>query len=162
VAQIQHVTRLAAYGLVEREGLVLLARAGVRSDLPGTWWLPGGGVEHGEHPEQAVVRELQEETGLAVRVAGEPAILSDLLDIRARGILMHSVRLCYPLVVEAGELRAEVDGTTDDVAWVSRERVASLSTLPFVRRALGLPAPDPGRVVVIDAGRLVDEGPDGD
>ncbi len=32
------------------------------------WGLPGGGLEYGEHPEEAVVREVREETGLNVSI----------------------------------------------------------------------------------------------
>ncbi len=155
VTTSQQLIRLAAYGVVEVDGRVLLARAGARSDIPGTWSLPGGGVDHGEHPEAAVVREVREETGLVGRVVGPPTILSDVIDIRDRGILLHSVRLCYPLVVEDGPLRAELDGSTDQAAWVPREDVAALPTLPFVPRALGLPGPDLRPVAVIAGGRIV-------
>lgn len=36
----------------------------------GPWELPGGGVEFGEHPDQAVLREVREETGLAAHILG--------------------------------------------------------------------------------------------
>ena len=38
-----------------------------RADSPGAWQLPQGGIESGESPEQAVWRELWEETGLTKR-----------------------------------------------------------------------------------------------
>ena len=56
--------RLAAYALVLRGDEVLLTRNSVRGPRPGTWTLPGGGVDHGEPPGGAVVREVDEETGL--------------------------------------------------------------------------------------------------
>ncbi len=54
-------------GLVIRDGRVLLARR-ARAPLEGQWSIPGGHVEWGETLEQAVVRELREETALDVRV----------------------------------------------------------------------------------------------
>ena len=60
--------RLAAYALVLRGDDVLLTRNSVRGPHPGSWTLPGGGVDHGESPVVAVVREVAEETGLAAAV----------------------------------------------------------------------------------------------
>ena len=59
------IRRVGAYGLcrdAERPGA---ARPRLRrqSEFPGVWTLPGGGVEQGEHPDDAVVREFAEETG---------------------------------------------------------------------------------------------------
>ena len=55
----------AVQGLFERDGRVLLARRGIEPRL-GYWDLPGGFVEEGEVPGEAVQRELREETGLDV------------------------------------------------------------------------------------------------
>lgn len=54
-------------GVIIRDGAVLLVERGVEP-LAGQWSLPGGGVELGETLEEAVVREMQEETGLTVQV----------------------------------------------------------------------------------------------
>jgi 8-oxo-dGTP diphosphatase len=55
--------RVAAYGLARRGDEVLLVHTAAN-----TWWLPGGGVEFGESPEECVAREFEEETGLDVKV----------------------------------------------------------------------------------------------
>jgi ADP-ribose pyrophosphatase YjhB (NUDIX family) len=58
-------TRLGAYAYcVRTDGALLLARMAPDSPDAGWWTLPGGGVEFGEHPDDAVLRELREETGL--------------------------------------------------------------------------------------------------
>lgn len=61
--------------VINRQGLVFVGR---RADMPGdaegrgTWWqMPQGGIDEGEDPEQAAMRELYEETGMrSVRVLG--------------------------------------------------------------------------------------------
>jgi 8-oxo-dGTP diphosphatase len=57
-------------GLIIRDGKVLLVRRGKEPFL-GYWSLPGGSIEPGETPEEAVKREVLEETGLHVAVGLE-------------------------------------------------------------------------------------------
>ncbi len=51
--------------IINRTGQVLILE---RSDIPGSWQLPQGGMDEGEEPYQAVIREVEEETGIT---AGE-------------------------------------------------------------------------------------------
>ncbi len=58
--------RVGAYAIVTDESSrILLCRIAPGYPAAGMWTLPGGGVDHGEHPDDAVLRELREETGLA-------------------------------------------------------------------------------------------------
>jgi len=54
----------AAVAVIFQQGRVLLIQ---RRDIP-VWVLPGGGIEPGETPEQAIVREVLEETGYSVKI----------------------------------------------------------------------------------------------
>ena len=65
-------------GLIVEDGKVLLARRAGRHDK-GMWVLPGGFVERDESIEQAVLREVREETGLTGTVGGVVAVRSRVL-----------------------------------------------------------------------------------
>ena len=65
---------------------MLLVRASPRSGTPGVWSLPGGAVDHGEHPNDTVVRETAAETGLSVAVTGLADVLADMRALPQRGV----------------------------------------------------------------------------
>ncbi len=135
--------RTAAYGLLEREGAVLLTRVSARGFHTGLWSLPGGGIDHGESPQDAVVREVREETGVRCAV-GE---VVSVADERVRGTApsgrdeeLHAIGVVFraEVVEEPAELVTEVGGTTDAVAWVPVADVESgaVPVVPIVRTAL--------------------------
>lgn len=129
--------RIAAYGVAVRDGCILLARAGASSDFPGAWSLPGGGVDQGEHPVHTVAREFQEETGLVVSVDGSCTVFSDVMEIPAKGVRLHHVRLCYPVTVTGGSLRSEREGSTDLAQWIPLGQALNLPAIaPFVTSAI--------------------------
>ncbi|WP_344075721.1 NUDIX hydrolase [Luedemannella helvata] len=130
--------RIGAYGVcLDARGRVLLVRLAADSTQPGRWMLPGGGVDHGEAPAAAVVREIAEETGLRVRVRGPRDVYHDMI-VDRRGGLVHHDRLIFDVDVIDGELRDEPDGSTDAAAWVDAEELPTLPLLPFVAEALGV------------------------
>jgi ADP-ribose pyrophosphatase YjhB (NUDIX family) len=124
--------RIAAYGLVrDDEDRLLLARAAPMLTLRGRWFLPGGGVDHGESPEDSLRREIAEESGLTI----VPGPLLDVLsDVRTLpdGTSLHTVRLIYDVSSWHGTLRPEVDGTTDDVAWFTLDAARELPLARYV------------------------------
>jgi ADP-ribose pyrophosphatase YjhB (NUDIX family) len=135
--------RLAVYAVVRRGGDVLLTRISARGAHPGAWTLPGGGLDHGEAPRDAVVREVREECGIEV-------VVGDLLDVHdthfqgtapsGRFEDFHGVHLVFrgTVAAEAEPHVVETDGTTDAVAWVPVADVESgaIRVLDVVRAAL--------------------------
>ncbi|RZU52034.1 ADP-ribose pyrophosphatase YjhB (NUDIX family) [Krasilnikovia cinnamomea] len=146
---------MGAYGLVrDGNGRVLLARGSDASEFPGLWSLPGGGVDQGEHPDDAVVREFAEETGLAVRVLRVREVTADVVRLPSSGAYEHTDRVIYDVEPYAGALRDEIDGTTDAVAWVTGSDLAGLALQPWTARLLGLPVPADGAPLVAADGPL--------
>jgi 8-oxo-dGTP diphosphatase len=134
---------VAAYAVIVRAGEVLLSRLAPSISEDELWTLPGGGIEFGEHPDDAVVREVHEETGLDCRL-GRPLWIGSahrVVDRESAPTDMHSVRIVYDAWVDADapEPRVvEVDGSTVDARWLSVEDVESgaVPTVPMVREAL--------------------------
>ncbi len=60
---------VAACALVDADGRVLITQRPEGKQLAGLWEFPGGKVEPGETPEEALVRELREEIGVETKIA---------------------------------------------------------------------------------------------
>jgi ADP-ribose pyrophosphatase YjhB (NUDIX family) len=132
--------RIAAYAICRNSSDdVLLVRASPRSGTPGAWSLPGGAVDHGENPNDTVVRETAAETGLSVAVADLVDVHADMRSLPSRGVTIHTDRLIYRVTVRGGALIDRVGQPTDLARWVSRDEAATLPLRPFTAAALGLP-----------------------
>ena len=103
--------------------------------LGDVWTLPGGGLEFGEAPAVAVLRELEEETGYTGTVEGVLDV-SDRLFAAASGERLHAIRIVYEVRITGGELRDEVDGSTDTCRWLTVEEAARLHLGELARHHL--------------------------
>lgn len=135
--------RIAAYARILRDGQILLTRLSPRAAHPGAWTLPGGGIDHGESPALALSREVQEECGVACEVGA----LLGVHDTHFAGTApsgrwedYHGIHLVHAarIASDARPRVAEVDGTTDEVAWVSLTDIETgrVEVLDVVRYAL--------------------------
>ncbi len=136
--QVQPWLRLGAYAVaIDGRGRLLCSRVSPGYPWAGTWTLPGGGVEWGEHPDQAVLRELREETGLSGRIESILGIDSHTVERPVtRPGPAHIVAILYRVVEVTGDLCVEQDGSSDACAWMTRTEVLAVPHVPLVTRAL--------------------------
>ena len=90
--------RPSAYGFVVKDGKLLLSKQFFGHDLP------GGGVDFGETPEAAVIREIQEETGI---IANNPRLLTlttNFFKPTSQGIFYQAIMMYYQCDFVGGEL----------------------------------------------------------
>lgn len=130
----QH-SSVRAYGILVRDDAVALVRSSNPQHVPPLWWLPGGGIDFGESPEETLTREFKEETGLDV---GGATLFSVTSDVRKRdnGDRIHTVRIIYTVTWRSGELTHEVHGTTDHAAWYPLEQLEALNLADYARDAI--------------------------
>ncbi len=124
------IQRLGAYAVVVHNDRMLLTRISSLGFPAGMWALPGGGVDQGEHPDDAVVRELYEETGLE-------ALTTRLVDVGSIHLIgsgrngadedYHGVHLLYAVTVDTSidPHVVEVGSTTDLAAWIPLDEISS-------------------------------------
>jgi len=101
--------------VVTKSGVVLVKRK--NPPFRGRWALPGGFVRYGESVEKAILREVEEETGLKVKIEGIVGVYSD----PGRDPRGHVVSICFRARPTGGRLAAGSDaaevGVFSKIPW---------------------------------------------
>jgi mutator protein MutT len=144
--------RVGVGAVMVHDGRVLLIRRG-KEPLRGRWVIPGGTVEHGETLHQALVREVEEETGVKVR-PGEVVLVFEriLREGESGDVRYHYVIIDYLCEYVSGTPRAGSDA--EAVAMVSPEE---LGEYDVPAQALEV-VQDAFRRAGVAAGRLASPG----
>jgi 8-oxo-dGTP diphosphatase len=112
---------------------VLLVQRG-QPPAAGLWSLPGGHIEPGETAQDAIIRELGEETGVTAHFQG----VSDVVDVIRRDsggrVRFHRVIVVFCGVWLGGEAAAGSDAASAD--WYARDGLSALSTTSGLDRAV--------------------------
>jgi ADP-ribose pyrophosphatase YjhB (NUDIX family) len=131
--------RVAVGGVVLDGDRVLLVRRGQAPSV-GRWSIPGGLVHVGERLEDAVVREIHEESGLHVRVLGLCGVIDRVIRGDDGAVRYHYVIIDYVSIVEGGALRAGDDAA--EAHWVPFDEIGTYDVTDgvadMVRRAFDL------------------------
>jgi 8-oxo-dGTP diphosphatase len=131
-------TRVSAYGVIVRDDSILLTHWTVGR----AWVLPGGGIDPGEDPAAAAVREIREETGYDARLIRLIGVDSRVIPASARPTAavtpLHVLRIVYEATVIGGSLTHETGGSSDEAQWVPMAGLARMPRVALVDVGLGM------------------------
>lgn len=112
--------KITVDGLIVQENAIVLIKRG-NDPFKDSWALPGGFVEYGEKTEQAIVREVKEETGLICEIRKLFGVYSD----PHRDPRGHTISIVYELAKTGGTLKGGDDAS--DAQFFSLDKLPPLA-----------------------------------
>ncbi|WP_106185603.1 NUDIX hydrolase [Umezawaea tangerina] len=98
-----------------KDSVLLLQRSFKEAFLPGMWGIPAGKVNYGETLEEAVLRELEEESGLKGEISGMTG--STWFSSNMKGKSIRSMQVNF--LILANDSRVALDSSSQDYRWVA-------------------------------------------
>lgn len=134
--KIEVATHIGAYGIIIKDDKIALikkARGGYKGKLD----LPGGGIEHTETPEEALIRELNEEAGVTV-------MNQELFAVTSTNILwqmtenikedLHHIGILYKVEIKENNVKEEPDGIdSEGCNWYDIKTINKEDLSPFAK-----------------------------
>lgn len=108
--------------IVHQDTLLLGHRSSNRSFCPNVWDMFGGHIEPGEHPEQTLIRELQEELGIVPTQWVEFETLTDAIPERDEAVVCH----VYLVLAWKGTPANQQPDEHTSIAWFTLDQAAQL------------------------------------
>ncbi len=132
--------RVGSYGLIIKDNRIALIKK-ARGGYKGLLAIPGGGIEHGESPEEALKRELKEEAGVDV-------LKNKLLDVKTNRLVwhddvfnedLHQIGILYKVELKDYILRESGDGLdSDGCRFYEINKLSKNEITPFTLEGLKL------------------------
>lgn len=121
---------VSTYGCIlnSKQQMLLVQRA-LHDTYPGLWEMPGGGVEWGEDPKDAVVREIEEEAGLMIEAVKPLAIKSSM---SPKG--NHVIRIAYLCKLIKPDQEVTLSEEHSAFQWVSLDTLPDLYLSSLAKR----------------------------
>ena len=110
--------RVVTNAIITHRGKILLGKKEEKEGHPvsGEWHFPGGHLDEGEEPEEAVIREVKEETGLEGKV-------HQLVDVTSNSDSNSPSQIFYHVEVSSNEAESKED--LSDVKWINPANIKS-------------------------------------
>jgi 8-oxo-dGTP diphosphatase len=148
--KMKRESHLGVYAMIEAGGKLALIMKG-RGPYTGSWDLPGGRIEFGESPMDALVREVREETGLRVSSARLVDTLSVVVcfeNASGEPVELHHLGIIFACDVQAShELRAGGDNEdAREARWIPLAEAGRLDLTPFARIGTGKSGAGDGQI----------------
>ena len=138
--EVNKKIRIGAYGLIIRENKIALIKK-ARGGYKGLLDIPGGGIEHGESPEETLIREIKEE-------AGADVLNYELLDVKSNRIVwhdeifnedLHQIGILYKVELKDYNLKESGDGLdSDGCSFYDIDKLSKNEITPFTLKGLEL------------------------
>lgn len=93
--------------VVDESGRCLMIRR-TKDPYVGRWAMPGGKIEVGEHPDAAILREFEEETGLTTAISQFCGVVSEIIPVE--GGISHFLMYVFRLSITGGTLQESEEG----------------------------------------------------
>ncbi len=120
--------------IYRNDGKLLLARRAPKGEQSDLWEFPGGKIDLGESPQEAVIRETREETGIDIDLTSDPLLVHSrsIEDGKHKGKLYTSIGFTA-VVRNPDQIARPLDGVTA-VRWLLPDQIVALPDLTLTSR----------------------------